>query len=70
MRNHLIKLSQYLELMFFVAFIAISAVMFVSHQVHLGVLYSVLAVMLSPIPIVRRLPSGVRFWVVMIGVFL
>ena len=70
MRNHLIKLSRSLELMFFIAFMVISAVMFMSHKVYLGVLYFVLAAMLSPLPVVRRLPSGVRFWVVIIGVFL
>lgn len=70
MRHHLIRLSRCLELIFCVAFAVISAVMFVFHKIDLGILYFVLALPLSPIPVMRRLPSGIRFWVVMIGIFL
>jgi len=70
MRNHLIKISRWLELIFCIAFIAIAAVMLVFHKVHLGLLYLGLAALLSPIPILHRLPSGIRFCAVLIGVFL
>jgi hypothetical protein len=70
MRNHLIKLSRFLELIFCVAFIAIAAVMFAFQKFHLVVLYLILAALLSPLPMMRRLPSSIRFCVVVIGVFL
>ncbi|MGG6269000.1 hypothetical protein ACQ4M3_30710 [Leptolyngbya sp. AN03gr2] len=70
MQKHLTKLSRWLELIFCVAFIAIAAVMLVFHRVHLGILYLGLAVLLSPIPILRRLPSSIRFCAVLVGLFL
>lgn len=70
MQNHLTKLSRWLELIFCVAFVAIAAVMLVFHKVHLMMLYLALAVLLSPIPALRRLPSSIRFCAVLIGVFL
>ncbi|MBD1822942.1 hypothetical protein H6F51_10630 [Cyanobacteria bacterium FACHB-DQ100] len=70
MRNHLTKLSRSLELIFCVAFVEIAAVMLVFHKVHLMMLYLGLAVLLSPIPALCRLPSGIRFCAVLLGVFL
>ncbi|BAU15914.1 hypothetical protein LEP3755_64800 (plasmid) [Leptolyngbya sp. NIES-3755] len=70
MRNHLTELSRWLELIFCLAFIAITAVMLVFHQIYLGLLYLGLAALLSPIPILRRLPPEIRFCAVLIGVFL
>ena len=70
MQNLLSKLSRCLELIFCAAFTGIATVMFIVHKPHLGILYLVLATLLSPIPMMRRLPAGIRFWVVMIGVFL
>lgn len=70
MRNNLIKLSRFLELIFCIAFIAIAAAMFAFHKFHLVALYLVLAALLSPLPMMRRLPSSIRFCTVVIGVFL
>lgn len=70
MRNYLVKLSRFLELIFCVAFIAIAAVMFVMQKFHLGILYVALAALLSPLPMMRHLPASIRFCIVVIGVFL
>lgn len=70
MQNYLTKLSRWLELIFCVAFIAIAAVMLLFHKVRLGMLYLSLAVLLSPIPALGRLPSGIRLCPALVGVFL
>ncbi len=70
MQKRLIKFSRCLELIFCIAFMFIAAVMLVVHKIHLGMLYLVLAALLSPLSMMQRLPSDIRFWVVMIGVFL